>query len=182
MRFEFDANYMDRLRSGDRDTENHFCSYFGQLLGIKLRTRLRSSQLVDDVRQETFLRVFALLRREGGVRKPEFLGSLVNSVCNNVLLENYRSSGRLAASTEEPDCLAAKTQSAQDRVEAEEKQSQVQNVLAQLPERDRSILRAIFWDDADKDEICQSYGVQRDYLRVLVFRAKQLFRARYKTA
>ena len=39
------------------------------LLGMKLRNRLRSPQMVEDVRQETFLRVFALLRRDHGVRR-----------------------------------------------------------------------------------------------------------------
>ena len=34
------------------------------------------------------------LRSEGRVRHPERLGAFVNSVCNNVLLEHYRSSSR----------------------------------------------------------------------------------------
>ena len=54
--FSFDESYLQRLRGGDFPTEQHFVDYFGQLLLIKLRSRLRSPQTVDDIRQETFVR------------------------------------------------------------------------------------------------------------------------------
>src|SRR5438105_442936 len=53
----FDANYVQRLIEGDPDTERHFFDYFSQLLWIKLRSRLRDRQLIEDVRQETLVRV-----------------------------------------------------------------------------------------------------------------------------
>src|SRR6516162_2374367 len=88
--FPFDKLYVDRLRNGDPSTEQHFVSYFGQILGIMLRARYLSPERVDDVRQETFTRVIATLRRDGGIRQPERFGAFVNSVCKNVLLENTR--------------------------------------------------------------------------------------------
>ena len=33
------------------------------------------------------------------------------------------------------------------------------------PERDRRLLHAIFIDDADKDEVCREFKVDRNYLR-----------------
>jgi RNA polymerase sigma-70 factor, ECF subfamily len=59
----------------------------------------------------------------------------------------------------------------------EESQLQVHTVLAKMPERDRRLLRAIFLEEADKDQVCKEYGVDRGYLRVLVHRAKQQFRS-----
>ena len=59
---------------------------------------------------------------------------------------------------------------------SEETQKAVRKALSQLPDRDRSILRAIFLDELGKDEVCKKFGVGRDYLRVLVFRAKEKFR------
>ena len=38
---------------------------------------------------------------------------------------------------------------------------------------------AIFFDETPKDEICRRFGVEREYLRVLLHRAKQHFRERY---
>ena len=89
--FAFDASYIERLRSGDAHIEAHFVSYFSELIRLKLRSRLNSKEAIEDVRQETFVRVLVLLRGEGGLRQPDRLGPFVNSVCNHVLLEHYRS-------------------------------------------------------------------------------------------
>jgi RNA polymerase sigma-70 factor (ECF subfamily) len=40
-------------------------------------------------------------------------------------------------------------------------------------------LRAVFLEERDKDEVCTELGVDRDYLRVLLHRAKASFRAVY---
>jgi len=55
----------------------------------------------------------------------------------------------------------------------------VRRVLDELPERDRRLLREVFFEERDKDEVCRTFGVDRNYLRVLLHRAKQSFRARY---
>jgi hypothetical protein len=52
-------------------------------------------------------------------------------------------------------------------------------VLAKLPAKDRNILRAVFFEQRDKDEVCAELGVSREYLRVLLHRAKQQFMAQY---
>ena len=38
---DFDADYIRRLVSGDPAGENHFASYFGELIEIKLRGRVQ---------------------------------------------------------------------------------------------------------------------------------------------
>src|SRR5260370_42353544 len=91
--FNFDKAYVERLRSGDPSTEQHFVVYFEQLLRIKLRSGMLTSDKVEDLRQETFIRVIAAGRKDGG-GQPERFGAFVNSICNNVLLEHYRSSAK----------------------------------------------------------------------------------------
>src|SRR4051794_8984569 len=66
----FDADYLDRLANGDAAIERHFSLYFGDLLSLKLRVRIRSAQLVEDIRQETLLRVLQIVRTRG-VDHPE---------------------------------------------------------------------------------------------------------------
>ena len=62
---EFSQSYLERLCSGDFRTESHFVSYFSELIQLKLRSRVNSPQAVEDLRQETFARVFvALVVRE----------------------------------------------------------------------------------------------------------------------
>jgi RNA polymerase sigma-70 factor (ECF subfamily) len=56
---------------------------------------------------------------------------------------------------------------------------QVQRVLAKLPAKDQKILRAVFFEQRDKNEVCMELGVSREYLRVLLHRAKQQFMAEY---
>ncbi len=62
--FAFDKAYVERLRDGDPPTEHHFVAYFEHLLRIKLRSRMLTNDKVEDLRQETFIRVIAALRRE----------------------------------------------------------------------------------------------------------------------
>jgi len=58
-----------------------------------------------------------------------------------------------------------------------ERKDLVRTVLEELPEKDRRILRAVFLEDQDKADVCKRFDVNRDYLRVLVHRAKIRFRA-----
>jgi RNA polymerase sigma-70 factor, ECF subfamily len=178
--FSFDDAYLQRLRDRDFPTEQHFVGYFSQLLLIKLRSRLRSSQAVDDIRQETFVRVLKAVRTEGGIRTAEGLGSFVNSICNNVLLEFYRTSARGVPSDETPLDPPDESIDLDGMLVAKQTQEHVKLTLSKLSEKERRLLRAMFFEDKDKDEICQDFGVDRDYLRVLLHRAKQSFRAQYE--
>lgn len=176
----FDEAYVERLRAGDFRTQEHFRVYFTALIQVKLRSRLQSREAIEDVRQETFARFYVALREEKIVH-PERLGSFVNSICNNVLLEHYRTTARHGSLDDDderkefpspvPDPLA--------RLTAQEIQQKVREILDQLPERDRRLLREVFLEERDKDEVCRDFGVDREYLRVLVHRAKQSFKSSY---
>lgn len=181
MQFQtFDESYVERLRSGDFRTQEHFVSYFSELIQLKLRSRLRSPQAMEDVRQETFARVFVALRKEGSLRNPERLGSFVNSICNNVLLESYRSSSRSSSLEEEEEKdLPAAAVDVLGAVMAKEREEKVREILEELPERDRRLLREVFLEEREKDDVCRDFGVDREYLRVLVYRAKQSFKTLY---
>jgi RNA polymerase sigma-70 factor (ECF subfamily) len=178
--FTFDEAYLQRLRDRDFPTEQHFVSYFSQLLLIKLRSRLRASQAVEDIRQETFVRVMKAVRNPGGIRSAEGLGSFVNSICNNVLQEHYRSSSRDVPADESLPDPPDKSIDLDGMLVAKQTREQVRLVLSKLSEKERRLLRAIFFEDKDKDQICRDFGVDRDYLRVLLHRAKQSFRVYYE--
>ena len=176
----FDAIYLERLQRGDADTEQHFAAYFGELIKLKLRSRLSPREAVEDVRQETFVRVLALVRADE-VRDPGRLGALVNSVCNNVLLEYYRARSRTDSSLDEvPEhSFVSQETSGPGLLEVREAQRVVGRILSDLPERDRQLLRAVLLEERDKDEVCTELGLSREYLRVLVHRAKRSFKSFY---
>jgi DNA-directed RNA polymerase specialized sigma24 family protein len=56
----------------------------------------------------------------------------------------------------------------------------VRKILSGLPARDRELLRAVLLEENDKDTVCRAIGVDRNYLRVLVHRAKDKFKAAYE--
>ncbi|MCC7126497.1 MAG: sigma-70 family RNA polymerase sigma factor [Acidobacteria bacterium] len=175
-RFDFDQAYLDRLIGGDPSTEQHFARYFGDLLTLKLRSRLRSPELVEDARQETFRRVLVTLKEKGGLASAGSLGAFVNSVANNVLFECYRSGKRADQLPEEHDQPDEARPSVETGMLADEDRTRVRVALAALPEKERELLRWLFFEERDKDDVCRMLNVDRNYLRVLVHRAKARFR------
>jgi RNA polymerase sigma-70 factor (ECF subfamily) len=165
-----------RLAEREPSAEAHFTAYFGNLLTLKLRNRLRSSQAVEDVRQETFLRVLQTLRKKGGLEHPERLGAFVNAVCNNVLQESFRAQSRYAPLPEEEAEPWDRSIDLEGALVSEDRKRLVEKVLDRLPETDREILKMLFYEEIDKREICRMMSVNRDYLRVLVYRARLHFK------
>lgn len=179
--YAFDAAYLDRLRLGDPATEEHFVRYFSELITLKLRSRMQSPHTAQDIRQETFARVLRLLRKDGAVRQGESLGSLVNAVCNNVLFETYRAQGRTEPLEDATAAVLLEPRpDALQQVLSRESQAAVHRVLESLEERDRRVLRSVFVEERNKDAVCTEFGVDRNYLRVLVHRAKNAFATKYR--
>lgn len=175
----FDESYVERLRDGDFRTQEHFVAYFSELIQLKLRSRVNSPQAMEDIRQETFTRVFVALRG-GKLRQPDRLGAFVNSMCNNVLLEHYRSSSRdTSLEDEEQKDFPAITVDVVGAIAAHQTGEKIREILDEMSEKDRRLLREVFLEERDKDEVCRDFGVDRDYLRVLLHRAKQSFKSLY---
>lgn len=171
--FSFDENYVQRLAAGDGETERHFVGYFSPLLLVKLRQRLRSREELEDLRQEVFLRVLRSLSR---LERPECLGAYVYSTCNKVILEHFRDRTR----HEQWDESAMEPRDPGNSIEreliTEETRRHMRNLIDEMAPKDRDLIRAVFLDERDKDSVCREQGVGRDYLRVLLHRAKKRFR------
>jgi len=104
----------------------------------------------------------------------------VNSMCNNVLLEHYRSGARNDSLDEESgNDLPAKGIDLVTALANRQMETKVREILEQLSERDRRLLREIFLEERDKDDVCRDFGVDREYLRVLLHRAKHAFKLLY---
>ncbi len=181
--FNFDTEYLVKLRAGEPSAQRHFVEYFSELIHLKLRSRLDSPEAIEDVRQETFARVLIMLRKEDGLRQADRLGSFVNSVCNHVLQEQYRSQKKTGVSLDESHEVfyVDRRPSPLTQLEAEDRARLVRRSLNKLSPRDRKLLKAVLVEEQDKEEVCAEMGVSREYLRVLVHRAKDSFRSAYKS-
>jgi len=174
--YSFDAEYLRRLRERDQATETHFVSYFEKRLQVKLRSRGFTGATLEDISQTTFLRVLKAVR-EGTVLYPERFGAYVSSVCDHVIHEQYRDNAR----NQHLDVDAMDVPDRRTNLEAmllrKEKRKIVEDILAVMPAKKRNILRALLFEQLDRSELCARFKVKNDYLRVLLFRAKEDFAA-----
>jgi RNA polymerase sigma-70 factor (ECF subfamily) len=152
----------------------------------RLRLKLRYKVLyhlghgcadVDDLVQETLARFFRAEQRQL-IRNPDELGAFLNGVCRNVILEYRRRIRR-----EPPMDPDAPIVDAGSRPEAEifEMRDAIDNGLQELAERDRAILRSLYLEGREKEEICKEWGMSDAQFRVVLFRAKERFRRVYNT-
>jgi RNA polymerase sigma-70 factor, ECF subfamily len=104
----------------------------------------------------------------------------VNSVCNNVLFELYRRESRATPLEDEVGARIPDTAGGiESTMTADEDRARVRAVMATLPEKERQLLHWLFFEECDKDEVCRRLGVDRDYLRVLLHRAKLRFKTEF---
>ena len=175
-----DAAYVQALVDGNPKVEQHFHSHFGRLLYIKLRRRLGRSGDVDDVRQETFLRVLTTLRNGAGLRNGSCLGGFVNSVCENILHERARNWKREPLAKDPPADLPDARDGAEAELVRDELVQEVRRVLGTLSAKDQAILTSFVGDGNDRDSVCAEYRIDRRNLRVILHRAKKRFRKKFE--
>src|SRR5450755_2041896 len=139
----FDAGFVTRLKQRDPDTCTFLVSSLTPVLEARLRYRLRDHGAIEDIRNETFYRVFCLV--DGGrVRQPEQFGSFVRGVCDRVAQESRRktrSAETLHGANMEPPDFRPHL----DKVLVEKERSElVWRAVMQLCEDDRGLILATF--------------------------------------
>lgn len=177
--YSFDEEYLRRLGAHDPATEAHFVAYFSERLRITLRARGVDVFTIEDVRQETFYRVWVAIQA-GSVNNPQGFGAYVHTVCRNVLSERRRDDSRNKHDSLESNDVPDEKRGLEETIELREDGELVRALLDELPERDRHLLQARFFEDRDNEEVCGDFGVDRDYLRVLFHRAINRFGELYK--
>ena len=172
----FDEAYIHSLQKQDSETENHFIAYFSRAIQAKLRARLRYPDMVEDVSQETFKRLFTHFRSGKSLNNPASLPAFVHMVCHNVMLEmlrfhkRYEHLGENAPEPPDPD------PDPEDQMVTSERQEGVRKLLEQLPGKDQELLRRLL-EGQDRDVVSKALHVDRDYLRVLLHRALGRYKA-----
>lgn len=177
--FSFDADYLRRLREGDPVVEEHFVRYFTELLRIKLLRSRVTWPAANDIVQETFRRVLDTLRSPRSIESPGGFGAYVVQVCNNVIHEQYREQARREPLDDDYAETPTNDPDAEESLLTGEVRARVQRTLKSLKDKDQQILRALFVDEKSKDDVCEEFGIERDYLRVVLHRAKVQFRLFY---
>jgi RNA polymerase sigma-70 factor (ECF subfamily) len=149
-------------------------------LRLKLRYKVlyhvgRGCADVDDLVQESLARFFRAEQRQS-IRNTEEFGAFLNGVCRNVILEYRRRIRREPAI--DPDVPIPDT-GVRPEAEILEMRDAIDSGLKELAERDRGILRALYLEGREKDDICRDWGMSDAQFRVVLFRAKERFRRVY---
>ena len=150
----------------------------------RLRLKLRYKVLyhvghgcadVDDLVQESLAR-FIRAEQRHQIRNTEEFGAFLNGVCRNVILE-YRRRMRREPNLDQD--MPIPDTGIRPEAEILEMRDAIDSGLAELAERDRTILRSLYLDGKDKDEICREWNMSDSQFRVVLFRAKERFRRAY---
>lgn len=149
-------------------------------LRLKLRYKVlyhlgRGCADVDDLVQESLVRFFRAEQRRL-IRNTEEFGAFLNGVCRNVILE-YRRRRRREPPLD-PD-VPIPDPGVRPDADIFEMRNAIDNGLAELAERDRAILRSLYLEGREKEEICREWGMTDAQFRVVLFRAKERFRRVY---
>jgi RNA polymerase sigma-70 factor (ECF subfamily) len=150
----------------------------------RLRLKLRYKVLyhvghncpdVEDLVQETLAR-FVRADKQNQIRNAEEFGAFVNGVCRNVILEYRRRVRREPLA--DPD-MPIKDAGVRPESEMFEMRDAIDQGLSELAERDRMVLRRLYLEGKEKEEICREWGMTDAQFRVVLFRAKERFRKVY---
>jgi RNA polymerase sigma-70 factor, ECF subfamily len=151
-------------------------------LRLKLRYKVlyhvgRGCADVDDLVQESLVRFFRAEQRHS-IRNTEEFGAFLNGVCRNVILEYRRRVKREPGI--DPD-MPIPDAGVRPEAEIFEMRDAIDNGLRELAERDRAILRSLYLEGREKEDICREWGMTDAQFRVVLFRAKERFRRAYDT-
>ena len=153
----FDGGYIERLSRGDEGTERHFTKYFGDLLSIKLRGRLRSRELAENARQQTLLRALTRLRQKGSIDNPQRLGVFVNAISESVLSELFRAEERVARGARKVAERADTSAGVEPKHTGESIESD-RLVSSKLPRNDGEVLQRAIEVIGDREEALRWLG------------------------
>jgi RNA polymerase sigma factor (sigma-70 family) len=169
--YPFDSTYLERLAASDRSTTEHFIGYFYKILVSKFRVKMRFSDEAEDVAQTTLLRVLEFVRKHGSLNSPERLGAFVNKFSENIFKEYLREKKEFQQVPENTPEPAEHALDAERGYISKERQEILRREMKKLKVSDQVLLAKIFLLDQDKDLTCVELGINRNALRVQVFRA-----------
>jgi RNA polymerase sigma-70 factor (ECF subfamily) len=179
---ESPVSLVRRIQSGDSTAETELIHRYGRAVAALLERNLRVRADVDDLFQETFSLLIQKIRG-GDVREPERLSGFVCSVARNLAISHVRRGGPGDSCNIPADSAPSSGASQLDRLLLKENAALVRRVLGELAsERDREVLRRFYLVEESKAEICQGMELSGTQFDLVLFRARQRYRALYSRA
>lgn len=163
------ATVLDRAGGPAFPPETELVEYFRDRIRVFAARRFGDAVAAEDIAQETLRRVLEAVRA-GRIRDPSALASFVFQTARHVCLHRARSVrrrarafARLARRSPTPDALGT--------LVTRERRLAVAQALERLTERDRTLLRMLFYEDLTTAEAARRLRITRGAVRVRKHRA-----------
>lgn len=173
-----------RCLRNDQDACAKLVEGHARMVGTVIWRATGDHQIVDDLAQEVFLRVFRGLAYFDGRAR---LSTWIYTIAHRVAVDHLRQGGRWHAEFREDvgevlDRAAATTADPETVVARDELDQLVREQLAHLPHKYRLPLVYAAIDGLDHATIGGMLGVEAGSVKTLVFRGKQMLKQRITAA
>jgi RNA polymerase sigma-70 factor (ECF subfamily) len=168
--------WLGRCARGEAAACAELVARYGRMVGTIILRTLGRPEDVEDLVQETFLRVFRYLPEFEGRAK---LSTWICTVAQRVAVDELRRRQRAVATA--PEELAAQVPADDDVLQATEQQQRdtlLRAAVAELPDKYRLPLVYASIDGLDYEAIATMLAVPVGTVKTNIFRGKQLLRER----
>ena len=173
---------MERCLAGDQDACRLLADAHARMVGTVIWRATGNTEVVEDLAQETFLRVF---RGLGYFDRRARLSTWIYTIAHRVAIDHLRAAGRWrfesfdASPADEREAMEALREpavSAEARVIRDEEVRRMHEALARLPDKYRLPLTYATIEGLDYPTIAAMLGATVGGVKTLVFRAKRMLR------
>jgi RNA polymerase sigma factor (sigma-70 family) len=173
-----DAQLVADIQRGESVAETGLYERYSARVYYVALGELRSREDAEDVRAETFLRVFQAIR-QSRLRSSEALASFILGTAYNVIRETLRRDRRTEQMPEE-GIEQYETQSFDDPFLDEESRLTIERVTGMLKPREQAFLRMYYYEELPREDIARALGIKEERLRLIKSRALKSFREIYE--
>jgi RNA polymerase sigma-70 factor, ECF subfamily len=171
--------WLRRCAAGDPVACRELVDQNGRMAGTIILRTIGRRDVVEDLLQETFLRVFRALPEFEGRAK---LSTWICTIAQRVAVDELRRQQRSPTLVQDNDSDAADEANVEQQADRDATDELVRAAVAKLPEKYRLPLVYAAIDGLDYDTIATMLGMPVGTVKTNVFRGKQLLRERLEGA
>jgi RNA polymerase sigma-70 factor, ECF subfamily len=167
--------WLRRCAAGDPVACRELVEQYGRMAGTIILRTLGRRDLVEDLLQETFLRVFRALPEFEGRAK---LSTWICTIAQRVAVDELRRNQRSPVLVHDSAFDAADPANIEQEADRDATDELVRAALAKLPDKYRQPLVYAAIDGLDYETIASMLGIPVGTVKTNVFRGKQMLRER----
>lgn len=166
------------LKKGDENALDELFQFYYPKLFSFARTFIKNSPAIDDVLQEVFIRIW---NNRASINSASTFNALIYTITKNLLLNELRAMVSDEKMRGELKFQAVATEFAtQQKVEFNEVKTQVEKVIAELPEKQEQIFRMSREEGLSYKEIAEKLQISVKTVEYHMSQALKVIKSRLK--